>query len=80
MLCVYIQYIYRERENIDSVSQVQTVVSGVWRWQMSLIPPSPPICARSLINRSIWWFWRVMPAAPWGAANSVLGQALAPHI
>lgn len=56
------------------------VVSGARRWRMSLIPPSAPICARSLINRGIWWFWRGMPAAPWGAANSVLGQALAPHI
>lgn len=68
------------RECIVSITLVQTAVSGVWRWRMSLIPPSPPICARSLINRGIWWFWRGMPVALWGAANSVLGQALAPHI
>lgn len=30
------------RESILSFTLVQTAVSGVWRWRMSPIPPSPP--------------------------------------
>lgn len=75
--CVYWERVY----SLLLESKQRSVVSGVGEClQFLQVHRLTPICARSLINRGIWWFWRGMPAAPWGAANSVLGQALAPHI
>lgn len=51
VVCVYVhlKLVWRSvlemcflRESIVSFPLVQTAVSGVWRWQMSPIPPSPP--------------------------------------
>lgn len=82
LLCIYVylrDIVFTGREY--SLFLQRSVVSGVGECLLFLqVHRLTPICARSLINRGIWWFWRGMPAAPWGAANSALGQALAPHI
>lgn len=41
-LCVFLVLLCLLEESMVSFSFVQTVVSDVWRWQMSPIPPSPP--------------------------------------